>query len=142
METIQSNPGWIIFFILAVILFLFKVFSKEKDGVTSKYIANQILQFDLNSSLALVKQALVNSQFSKIGFDPTENRYYAVSGFSMYSWSEYIQVKAVKIDNQTEIEFKSICAFPMQIFDWGKNKNNYRKFERQLKILSSSTVLA
>jgi hypothetical protein len=138
MQTIQSNLGWIILIFLAIALFFYRKFAKDNVALTSKFKANQILPTDFNSSLKLVKQALTNADFSKVGFDADENRFYAQSGFSMSSWSEYIQVKVIELNNNTEIEFQSICAFPLQIFDWGKNRSNYRKFEKELKKLTSA----
>lgn len=36
------------------------------------------------------------------------------------------------------MRFKSIYAFPFQVFDWGKNRRNYRKFERELNKIKSA----
>ena len=136
MQTLQSNLGWIILLILAIVLYSYKKFANDKDALTSKFKVKQIVPTDFNSSFKHINQALANAGFNKIGFDTVENRFYAQSGFSMHSWSEYIQVLVTEIDNQTEIEFQSICAFPLQIYDWGKNKRNYRKFEKELKKLT------
>ena len=142
METIQSNLGWIILSILAIGLFIYRKFANDKDALTSKFKVKKILTTDFNSSLKRIEQALTNAGFSNIGFDATNNRYYAQSGFSMHSWSEYIEIIVTEIENQTELEFQSICAFPLQIFDWGKNKRNFMKFEKELKKLNTAPTLA
>ncbi len=83
----------------------------------------------------MIKEALKNAGFKKVGFDNEEFRFYAQSKFSMSSWAEYIEVKINNRENETEIKFKSICALPSQMIDWGKNKRNYKKFEIELKKL-------
>ena len=120
---------------MILVAFSYKFFTKDKDAITSKFSTKQILASDLNSNLPLIQQAIVNAGFHKIGFDITENRFFATSGFSMQSWSEFIEVKVIEKNMTTELNLKSICAFPMQLFDWGKNKENYRKFEKELSKL-------
>jgi hypothetical protein len=51
----------------------------------------------------------------------------------MSSWTEQIEVQAIENQGKTEVNFKSICSLPTQIYDWGKNKRNYKKFEKELE---------
>ena len=140
MELVKSNWGWIILFIIVVSIYLYKIIVQNKDALTSKFTVKQILPLPVNASLHMSKQALKNAKFINVGLDSNENRLYAKSGFSMSSWSEFIQVKAHEMDNSTEIEFKSICALPTQVFDWGKNKSNYKRFEKELNKLTNANT--
>lgn len=139
MQTLESNLGWILIIAVTFAVFLYKYFTKDKDAITSKFIAKKNLASDFSTTLPLIQQALLNAKFTNIGFDEAENRFYATSGFLMSSWSEYIEVKIIKMDQRTELNFKSICAFPLQIVDWGKNKENYRKFEKELNKLTTDS---
>ena len=69
---------------------------------------------------------------NNINFHQKENKFTGKVGFSMSSWSEYIEVKVLRSNGKLVIDFKSVCAFPYQIFDWGKNKSNFKKFEAEL----------
>ncbi len=142
METLLSNLGWIILVVFVLTLFLYKKITKDKDGLTSKFIAKQVLQLKLDEALLISKQALENAKFSKVSLNLNANKVDAQNGFSMSSFSEYIQVEANEIAGATEIKFKSICAVPTQIYDWGKNRRNYRRFEKELKKLTSSTAVS
>lgn len=136
MVILKLNLGWVILLIIVLAVFLYKRSTKNKEALTSKFTAKQILPLNINASLQMSRQALQNARFKKVGLDSNENRLYAQSGFSMASWSEFIQVKAKEINGQTELEFKSLCAFPAQIFDWGKNKRNYERFKKELSKLT------
>ena len=135
IQIVQSNIGWIILLVLAIGIFLYKIISKNPDAVTSKFKTTQTIHSDFNTSFVLIKEALENARFSKVNIDEDGTKINARSGFSMSSWSEYIQVKIHRNADRTEFEFKSICALPTQIFDWGKNKRNYKRFEKELNKL-------
>lgn len=142
METIISNLGWIFIVFFFSAIFLYKKITNNKEALTSKFSAKKILPFNLNESLGLCQKALENARFTKVVLDSKENRLQAQNGFSMKSWSEFIQVKAIAINGSTEIKFKSICAVPTQIYDWGKNKKNYKRFETELNKLTAFKKVA
>jgi hypothetical protein len=135
MDLLVSNFGWILLILTVIIIFLYKKISNNPDAMTSKFKTRRKTKVDSISMRPIIKEALQNSGFKNIGFDEDENRFYAKTRFSMSSWSEYVEVKIDRSQNETEIEFKSICAMPTQIYDWGKNKRNYTKFESELKKL-------
>lgn len=135
MDLLVSNIGWILLLFTVIIIFFYKRISNNPDAMTSKFKTGRKTKVDSISMRPIIKEALKNSGFKKIGFDVDENRFYAKTRFSMSSWSEYVEVKIDRSQNETEIEFKSICALPTQIYDWGKNKRNYNKFESELKKL-------
>lgn len=142
METLKANLGWIIVVVFVLTLFLYKKITKNKDALTSKFIAKQLLPLKLDEALLRSKQALENAKFSKVKLNVEEKKVNAQNGFSMSSFSEYIQVEAKEIAGITEIEFKSICAVPTQIYDWGKNRRNYKKFLSALNKLTTPTALS
>lgn len=142
METLKANLGWIIVIVFVLTLFLYKKITKNKDALTSKFIAKQLLPLKLDDALVISKQALENAKFSKVILNLEEKKVNAQNGFSMSSFSEYIQVEANEINGATEIEFKSICAVPTQIYAWGKNRRNYKKFLSALNKLTTPTTLS
>ena len=108
--------------------------------MTRKFEARKIIESDSTSSIPMIKEALKNAGFKKVGIDEDEDRYYAKTKFSISSFSEYIEVTFISIQGETEIKFKSICALPTQIIDWGKNKRNYKRFEKELKKLMPKPI--
>ena len=50
---------------------------------------------------------------------------YAKTQISGASWGEKI---IIKINRDNSLNIKSKCSFPMQCFDWGKNKDNVNGF--------------
>ncbi|TQD40176.1 hypothetical protein [Haloflavibacter putidus] len=78
-----------------------------------------------------------NAGFNKVGIDEDKNCFYAKTTFSMSSFLEYIEISYQNTQNKTELKFKSICALPTQIYDWGKNKRNFERFEKEIDQLLS-----
>lgn len=118
-----------------VFVFAYKKITKNNDAITSKFYSKKLIGGNINENLKRIEQALKNAGFKKIHFNKDKNKFFARTGFSMSSFSEFIELYIKDNQDQTEIEFKSICAFPTQIYDWGKNKRNYKKFEKQLEKL-------
>lgn len=55
----------------------------------------------------------------------TDRIVYAKTQISWGSWGEKI---IIKINEDNSLNIKSKCSFPMQCFDWGKNKENVNGF--------------
>lgn len=140
MGLLVSYIGWILLIITVAIVFLYKRITKNPDAVTSKFSASKYINADLNTSLNLIKQALENSGFKEIRLNKLENCYFAKTKFSMSSFTELIEVQAIQKEGGTEINFKSICSLPTQIYDWGKNKRNFSKFEKKLEIIMNAEL--
>jgi hypothetical protein len=49
------------------------------------------------------------------------------------SWGEKITVNVDQVPEGTRVRIRSACAFPLQIFDWGKNKGNVRQIRAGLE---------
>ncbi|WP_432671360.1 hypothetical protein [Flavobacterium sp. SM2513] len=140
IQTLLSNFWWIFLLGIGIGLFLYKKLSNNPDAGTSKYKAKKILHLDLETSGILIMKALEQAKFSNVHINDEGTEIQATSAFSMSSWSENIKVTIRKDENVTKMKFISICVFPMQIFDWGKNKENYRKFANELnKLISVSS---
>ena len=51
--------------------------------------------------------------------------YRFLHGTTITSWGEEITITLTPLgENEVQTEIFSKCRFPMQIFDWGKNKKN------------------
>ncbi|RFC54584.1 hypothetical protein [Brumimicrobium aurantiacum] len=127
-------------YLTALFLFIFFwiiVFIKRKyngiEGLTSRFKASKSLDWELHCSLDCVEEALKNAGFHQVKFYKAENWFYAQSKKNASSWSEEIVVKVRGDHEMSVIYFKSICIFPFRIFDLGKNRRNYFKFERELE---------
>ena len=141
MEFLETNYWWLLFILTVVFVLCYKKLTNNPDAITSKFNAKKKVNGSPTENLNLIKKALINSGFKKVGVYPDENRFYAHTKFSMSSFSEYIEVTCSSDNLQTSITFKSMCALPTQIYDWGKNKRNYKKFERELEKVMSLSLL-
>ncbi len=137
MPFLETYFWWILLILTVIFIFLFKRITKRPDALTSKFEAVKYIDSNSENMRKKIRDALEKAQFINIGYDEKENRFYAQTKFSMSSWSEYIEVKISTKENRTELRFKSICTFPIQLYDWGKNKRNYQIFNKELdKLLS------
>ena len=116
---------FIIFLVLIRRYFLFKDFF-----FTSKYEDEFIIKKDgdINS---LILNALRKSNFFRIS---DKNDFFSCyTKPSIWSWSEKIIIRYKRTNESTyHIFFSSICFFPLQIIDWGKNERNYNLFCRNI----------
>jgi hypothetical protein len=135
MEILKTNFWWLLLLITIVFIFAYKKFTKSHNAITSKFEARKRIYGNPSDNLKFIENALKNAGFKNVGIDSDENRFYAQTKFSMSSFSEYIEVSYNKDQHTTELKFLSICALPTQVFAWGKNKRNYKKFEKELEKL-------
>lgn len=73
---------------------------------------------------AVIWQALQHMRWTGSG-TPDGLRFTMSSGMSFGSWGENITVLRVAADR---ITVRSECSFPTQVFDWGRNENNVKRF--------------
>ena len=140
MEVYLVNWGWIVCIVLVTFIVVYKKITKNPDAITSKYETRKKIKGLPQHNLELIKQAVKNAGFKKVGIDEEERSVYAWTSFSMSSFLEYIEITYQQRQEQTELNFKSICALPTQIYDWGKNKRNFKKFEKEIeKLLQPET---
>ncbi|GGD28325.1 hypothetical protein GCM10011343_18110 [Flavobacterium orientale] len=83
-------------------------------------------------SVSLLQEAMKRAGFKDVNFNSEDQKFYASTSFSMSSWFEHIEVKMITLDNKLQLHFSSICGYPYQIYDWGKNKENFERFQKEL----------
>lgn len=129
MKTFQTI--FIIFSILIILIMLFRYFFKGKFYFTSFYSEEK----EYNTNGIILKKNILNA-LKKSGFKnkkESENRFTAITFPTMSSFSELIITDINKIDETKYIvKFNSACFFPLQVFDWGKNKRNSKRFFKNL----------
>lgn len=135
MEILTTNFWWLLLIVFIIFIFTYKIVTKNPDAITSKFQEQKNIIGNPNDNVKHIENALKNAGFNKVGLNAEENLFYAQTNFSMSSFSEYIEVSFNHDDNSTDLVFKSICSLPTQLIDWGKNKRNYKKFERELEKL-------
>lgn len=113
------------------LIIVFRLIAKKQVFFTSFYVKeNKIKNLNLNSNIL---KALKKSGFLKI--KESNNSFSAITYPSIWSFSEIIQIDKNKIDEENVlVTIKSKCFFPLQIFDWGKNKRNCEKFIKNLTL--------
>ncbi|MBB3698765.1 hypothetical protein KMW28_09730 [Flammeovirga yaeyamensis] len=126
-----------LFVITIAILYAVKHFTKDSGALTAKFKTSKTLDGSIEENISKISYALNNAGFHKVGNDKESLRVYAYTGFSFSSFSEYIEVKLLPNENSSSIiYFKSICALPTQMIDWGKNRRNYKRFLKELEKIS------
>jgi hypothetical protein len=85
----------------------------------------------LEGDTSLMRQ-LVSEAFAMAGwrFEVEDERTF-VAKIPMGIWS-YGERLTVSIHQDGILEARSVCVWPMQIFDWGKNERNIDKFFQNL----------
>lgn len=116
---------------LAVLMYLWRIIFKKDFSFTSQYIDTRNLNSSDKELLESIKKAMTAANFKRIRFDKEKKEFYAITYPSLWSFSEIVKVK---IKGSKEIEFKSICAFPLQVFDWFKNERNANVFFKKLNV--------
>lgn len=137
MELFSEYIFWIIFFGTIISIFLVKKISKDPNAVTAKHFASLDIQ-NQNISREEILEAMKSSKFKKIYYDEENQVFKAKVGFSMSSYFELIEIRLIETDGRQKLNFFSICGLPTQIFDWGKNERNYKRFIKNLYKKSNS----
>ena len=78
------------------------------------------------------------SKFKNAYFNEEDQVFRGTVGFSMSSFFELIEIRLIDSENNQSLTFLSICGLPTQIYDWGKNKRNYKRFIKNLNQKSNS----
>ena len=128
LSTIIIAIGFIIFFILK--------FKYGNNALLSKdRFYEKQFNYETENIFYKIQIALEKAQFKNIIIDNDNSIITAESKFSMSSWGEIINIKIVEESNHSgKVIFTSICSYSLQIYDWGKNKDNFKKFYNQLNI--------
>lgn len=131
IEITRDNPFWYILIGGILFISIIRVITGRSNLMRSIYEQKIELTPTVNIEDTLL-EIMKNSGFRNLNHKNSENKINGTVPFSMSSWSEIIEVKWLIIDDKLEIHFKSVCMWPYQIYDWGKNKENFKKFEKEL----------
>lgn len=123
-----------IIFITGFLLFLILKYKFGNSPLESKnnfYYKSFI--YNSNNTLENIATALINSGFTNTIVDKENKIVQAKAKSSFSSWGEMIYIEVInKSNTKGQINFTSTCTYPLQIFDWGKNKSNFNKFSKEL----------
>lgn len=97
--------------------------------MAAKFEESKKYESSQNELIQSAKKALEKCNFRVKNINEKEGLINAKTKLSWWSWTENIDVK---IEENGMIRIKSECAFPLQIFDWGKNKRNVKAFLREM----------
>ena len=134
MEFIHHYFGWILCLLTIIFILLFKKITKNPNAVTSKYVEERKVKKSLKSQTLIdsIITAMEQAGFKDIRHVSDKLLFYANARVSLNSWTENIEIKIEEMEDFNVINFFSICAMPTQIFDWGKNKRNAKRFFKEL----------
>ncbi|MBF6607187.1 MAG: hypothetical protein ITG00_00430 [Flavobacterium sp.] len=122
-----------IFLILAILLATiigYRFFILKQMYWTSQYQISKVYSKP-NDVAATINRSLKDAKFTHI--QDSGNVLFARANATMSSWSEIIRVNYFVEKNKLHVDFISRCAVPVQIFDWGKNRRNAKRFFARLE---------
>lgn len=137
MDFISEYIFWIIFFGTIISILLYKRITNNPNAVTAKYIGTLDLE-NKEISREDILQAMKTSKFKNVYYDEGNQVFKGSVNFSISSYFENIEIRLIDSENKPRLTFLSICGFPFQIYDWGKNKRNYKRFIKNLHKKSNS----
>lgn len=118
-------------FCIIVLIIIYQVIFQKVFYFTSYHSETKNFDADPDDFQRRISNAMERSNFKHVKFDNSKFR--ASAPFSLRSWSEKIEVDYRKLnDNRVQVECTSTCYFPLQVFDWGKNKSNTSVFFKKL----------
>lgn len=98
--------------------------------MAAKFEESKKYELSKNKLIQTTKEALEKCNFKIKTINEEEGKIHAKTKLSWWSWTENIDVK---IEDDGIVNIKSECYFPLQIFDWGKNKSNVKAFFAEMK---------
>lgn len=120
----------ITFAVLISVILLYRILILKQYNFTSQFTTEKKIT-EKKDIAPLIARALKEGKFTHI--HQAGNMFYAHASTSMSSWSEIIKVSYKLKPDGNVIEFTSKCAVPIQIFDWGKNRRNAKRFFAHLE---------
>lgn len=127
--------GWFLIGATFVVIFFLKWLRGDTQFITAKYETEKRCNFPVENRREIIQKALENSKFKEIYFEESNFSFYAKTRVSMSSWSELIEVKVADSNNETIVSFLSVCFLITQIYSWGKNRRNAKRFFNELNKL-------
>lgn len=133
MELLSQYYGLFIILAFIITLLVYRKITNNKEAAISKFVIRKNVTAEVNLKSKIIS-ALESSGFQTITYHEKENRITANTSISFKSWGEIIEIQLQENKSNPQIVFKSICAFPFQIYDWGKNKRNFNKFWKNFNV--------
>lgn len=121
----------LLFLPFAVVLYRILFMNKE-NVVTDSFTESRFINYRGSDLKSKIVQSMRESCFQFVKTNDNGRNFRAMALPSLSSWSEVVSVVINQNTNGVEIIFKSRCAFPIQVYAWGKNKRNAEKFFRNL----------
>ncbi|MBA5792630.1 hypothetical protein H1R17_01170 [Flavobacterium sp. xlx-214] len=133
MELLSQYYGLFIILAFVITLLVYRKITNNKEAAISKFVISKNVTAEVNLKSKIIS-ALESSGFQTITYHEKENRITANTSVSFKSWGEIVEIQLEENKSNPQIVFKSICAFPFQIYDWGKNKRNFNKFWKNFNL--------
>lgn len=115
---------------LGLIIYFILKFKFGKNPLNSKNrFYKEKFNYNSDDIIRDIQLSLDKSGFFNIYIDKENSTILAESKVTMESFGEIIYIEINQLsNNQGTIKFESVCKYPLQIFDWGKNKKNFQTF--------------
>ena len=98
--------------------------------MVAKFEESKKYESSQNELMQSAKIALEKCNFKVKSINENEGQITAKTKLSWWSWTEN---NNLKIEEDGTVSMKSKSSFPLQIFDWGKNKRNVKSFFNELR---------
>jgi hypothetical protein len=121
---------------LVLLIIGYRIIFKKVFYFTSFHSQSRKFASSFGDFETKILEAMKKSNFKFIKSDNPKFRAWSI--ISLWSWGETIEIDYSKTnDNHIKVNCTSTCYFPLQIFDWGKNKRNTNRFFKRLEALGN-----
>lgn len=122
---------------LPLTIILYRMFFvHKKNPITDNFTVTRLIKYKEDDFVDKVEESMRKSSFRLIRIDQERKNLRAFVLPSLFSWSEVVDVAIEKNEEGYNVIFESKCAFPIQVYAWGKNKRNAERFFANLYNLS------
>ena len=122
------------FFLIGLIVYFgLKYYYLEKGTQSTSHYEATITVFNNEELISRILTALKEAQFGEVVFDQEQHKFFALTKKTMSSFGEFLSIEMIILDQSTvQLNFRSQCNYPFQVYAWGKNKKNYDRFQSEL----------
>ena len=101
-------------------------FTSKFNLLTNKFHHKQEFDFSRDIMFDKMLEVIKQSGFKIIKTNKETGDIFATTGMTLVSWGENIYISMEENNEKTTIDFCSACFF--QVYDWGKNERNFKRF--------------
>jgi hypothetical protein len=87
----------------------------------TRFRDSKIVDANRSSAIAGLNYALRRLPVVRVVWSDGDTRVTCNVGMSGWSWGERL---TMRFGDDGELSVESVCRFPLQLFDWGKNERN------------------